>query len=65
MFIPGAIPADAAARCLEDFQSMQAEANRFREYMRVTVDGARRANVLPGTIRDLLRTTRLDFDWER
>ena len=33
--------------------------------MQRTLDDARRANVLPGTIRDLLRTNRLEFDWDR
>jgi hypothetical protein len=65
LFTPGALPADAAARCIDDFQAMVAEANRFREDMRVTLREARRASVLPGTIRDLLRQKRLDFDWER
>ena len=33
--------------------------------MRRAIDDARRANVLPGTVRDLLRQNRLEFDWER
>jgi hypothetical protein len=44
---------------------MRTEMNRFRDYMRTAVGDARRANVLPGTIRDALRTKRLNFDWER
>ncbi len=63
MFTPGAIPGDAAAGCIQYYQSMQTEMNKFREYMRAAVDGARRANVLPGTIRDTLRARRLNFDW--
>ena len=31
---------------------------------REALTGARRANVLPGTIRDVLRTSRLDFEWQ-
>jgi S1-C subfamily serine protease len=65
VFTPGAMPADAAARCADDFQSMLAKANRFREDMRGTLRDARRASVLPGTIRDRLRQNRLEFDWER
>jgi S1-C subfamily serine protease len=60
-----AVPGDAAAGCVEYFQSMRTEMNRFRDYMRTAVGDARRANVLPGTIRDALRTKRLNFDWER
>ena len=33
--------------------------------MKRAMDDARRANVLPGTVRDLLRTNRLEFDWDR
>jgi hypothetical protein len=33
--------------------------------MQRAIEDARRANVLPGTGRDLLRTNRLEFDWER
>jgi hypothetical protein len=65
VFTPGAIPADAAARCSEDFQALQGEANRFRENMRAALQDARRAGVLPGTVREALRNNRLDFDWER
>jgi hypothetical protein len=31
--------------------------------MKTTVEEARRANVLPGTIRDTLRSKRLNFDY--
>jgi S1-C subfamily serine protease len=63
MFTPGAIPGDAAAGCVQYFQAMQTEMNKFRDFMRGTLDQARRANVLPGTIRDTLRARRLNFDW--
>jgi hypothetical protein len=33
--------------------------------MRTSVENARRANVLPGTVRDTLRSKRLQFDWDR
>jgi hypothetical protein len=33
--------------------------------MQRAIIDARRASVLPGTVRDLLRQNRLDFDWER
>lgn len=63
MFAPGAIPGDAAAGCIDYYQSMQTEMNKFRDFMRTTVQDARRAGVLPGTIRDTLRSKRLDYEW--
>jgi S1-C subfamily serine protease len=65
MFTPGGIPGDAAAGCIDYFQSMQSEMNKFRDHMRTAVQEARRANVLPGTIRDTQRSKRLQFDWDR
>jgi hypothetical protein len=66
IFAPGGIPGDAAAGCIEYFQSMSAEMNRFRDYMRQTMQAARRANMLPGTVRDALRAKRLQSDaWDR
>ena len=42
------------------------DVKQFRALMQRAIDdAARRANVLPGTVRDLLRTNRLEFDWER
>ena len=63
IFTPGAIPGDAAAGCVEYYQSMQTEANRFRDFMRSALQDARRASVLPGTIRDTLRAKRLNHEW--
>ena len=63
VFTPGALPADAAAGCSDYYQAMQNEANKFRDYLRTAVQEARRANVLPGTIRDTLRAKRLNHDW--
>lgn len=63
VFTPGALPGDAAAGCIEYFQEMQAAIDKFRDYMRSAVQDARRANVLPGTIRDTLRSKRLVHDW--
>jgi S1-C subfamily serine protease len=63
---PGAIPGDAAAGCIDYYQSLLTEINKFRDYMRSAVQDARRASVLPGTIRDTLRSKRLQSDaWER
>jgi S1-C subfamily serine protease len=66
IFAPGGIPGDAAAGCSEYYQSMTAEMNKFRDYMRQTMQSARRAGILPGTIRDTLRSKRLQSDaWDR
>lgn len=66
VFTPGAIPGDAAAGCIDFYQSMLTEINKLRDYMRSAVQDARRANVLPGTIRDTLRSKRLQSDaWDR
>jgi hypothetical protein len=59
----GGKPGNAAAGCAEEHQSMLAEINRFRDFMRTAVQDARSANVLPGTIRDTLRSKRLNFDY--
>lgn len=66
VFAPGAIPGDAAAGCIDYYQSITTEMNKFRDYMRQTIQGARRANLLPGTIRDTLQSKRLNSDaWDR
>jgi S1-C subfamily serine protease len=66
VFAPGAIPGDAAAGCADYYQTMTTEMNKFRDYMRQTIQGARRANLLPGTVRDTLRSKRLQSDaWDR
>jgi len=44
---------------------MDTDAKKFKTLMQQLLDDARRAGVLPGTIRDALRQNRLDFDWER
>ncbi|MDP2321392.1 MAG: trypsin-like peptidase domain-containing protein [Acidobacteriota bacterium] len=51
--------------CATFVTGVQAEANRVRAAMRGALDSARRAGVLPGTIRDALQANRLEFDWDR
>jgi S1-C subfamily serine protease len=63
LFVAGGIPTDAGAGCVDYFQSMQREMNKFRDYLKSAVQDARRANVLPGTIRDTLRSRRLNHEW--
>jgi hypothetical protein len=65
VFVPGGggLPGNAAAGCAEEYQSMLAEINRFRDVMRTAVQDARSANVLPGTVRATLSSKRLNFDY--
>lgn len=66
VFVAGGIPGDAAAGCTAYYQSMTTEMNKFRDFMRQTMQAARRASILPGTIRDTLRSKRLQSDaWDR
>ena len=65
LLVPRGMPEDAGNGCPEFYREMVSSANQFRTLMRKAIDDARRANVLPGTGRDLLRQNRLEFDWER
>ncbi len=65
LLVPRGIPGDAAAGCTTYFAGMDSDVKQFRGVMQRMLDDARRANVLPGTVRDLLRTNRLDFEWDR
>lgn len=65
MLAPRGLPNDAAAGCTNYFRDMDNSVKQFRTLMQRTLEDARRASVLPGTVRDLLRTHRLDFDWDR
>ena len=59
------MPNNAGSGCPEYFQEMERATKEFRSLMQRALNDARRANVLPGTVRDELRQNRLDFDWER
>jgi len=65
LLVPRGMPADAGNGCPEYYKEMESGARRFHDLMRRAIDEARRANVLPGTGRDLLRQNRLEFEWER
>jgi S1-C subfamily serine protease len=65
MLVPRAMPGDAGAGCPGYYADMESSVKQFRSLMQRAIDDARRANVLPGTGRDLLRANRLEFDWER
>ena len=65
MLVPRAMPNDAGAGCPGYYAEMESTVKQFRTLMKRAIEDARRANVLPGTARDLLRTNRLEFDWER
>lgn len=63
--LAGTLPPNAGAGCGNLYGALQSETTRFRDVMRSTLADARRANVLPGTVRDILRRNRLDFEWDR
>ena len=68
MLTPRAItPAQAGGGTCPSFLiEFQKQANRLGQEMRTALEGARRAGVLPGVVRDALRTNRLAFDgWDR
>jgi hypothetical protein len=65
MMVPRGLPSDAGAGCSSYFAAMDSDVKQFKGLMQKTISDARRANVLPGTIRDALRSNRLDFEWER
>jgi S1-C subfamily serine protease len=65
LLVPRGIPGDAAAGCTSYFAGMDSDVKQFHVLMRRVLADARRANILPGTIRDLLRANRLNFDWDR
>ncbi|HEX6162332.1 MAG TPA: S1C family serine protease [Vicinamibacterales bacterium] len=59
------MPNNAAAGCSEYYGEIERAIREYRSLMQRALNDARRANVLPGTVRDLLRQNKLDFDWER
>jgi S1-C subfamily serine protease len=65
MLVPRGMPNDAGAGCPGYYADLESSVKQFRALMQRAIDEARRANVLPGTGRELLRTNRLEFDWER
>ena len=65
VLVPRGVPDGAAAGCTSYYTALEGNIKQFHEVMRTSVNNARRAGVLPGTIRDLLRTNKLEFDWTR
>lgn len=68
MLTPRAItPAQAGGgTCWTFLIEFQKEASRLAQEMKAALEDARHAGVLPGVVRDALRTNRLEFDgWER
>jgi S1-C subfamily serine protease len=63
LLAPRGLPPDAGAGCGSYYKAMDGDIKEFRGLMQRLLSDARRANVLPGTIRDQLRANRLDFDW--
>jgi Trypsin-like peptidase domain len=65
LLVPRGMPSDAGRGCSSYYADLESNAQQLRTFMRRAIEDARRANVLPGTGRDLLRQNRLEFDWER
>lgn len=65
VLVPRGIPGDAGAGCIAFYQAVQSDIRQFQGLMQRAVNDARRSSVLPGTIRDVLRANRLDFEWDR
>ena len=65
VLVPRGIPTDAAAGCISYYSELESNIKKFRGLMQRLLTDARRANVLPGTIRDQLRSNQLEFDWDR
>jgi S1-C subfamily serine protease len=60
---PRGLPGDAGAGCTNFYSGMESDIKQFRGLMQRLLGDARRANVLPGTIREGLRTNHLEFEW--
>lgn len=65
MLVPGGMPANSGAGCPSYYSTMESQMKQFQGLMRTTLSDARHADVLPGTIRDLLRANHLEFEWDR
>lgn len=63
VLVPRALAPNAAAGCVNYFTAVESDIKQFRGLMQKVTNDARRASVLPGTIRDQLRANRLDFEW--
>lgn len=63
VLVPRGIAGDAAAGCISYYSALESDIKQFRGLMQRVLTDARRANVLPGTVRDQLRGNKLDFDW--
>jgi S1-C subfamily serine protease len=65
LLVPRGLPNDAGAGCSSYFQAVHSDVKQFHGLMQRAVSDARRSSVLPGTVREVLRSNRLEFDWDR
>jgi S1-C subfamily serine protease len=65
VLVPRGMPADAAGGCTSYYSSLESNITQFKGLMQQLLRDARQAGVLPGTVRDALRQSRLEFDWDR
>jgi S1-C subfamily serine protease len=59
------LPPDASAGCTKFFAAFEDNVKTFQGQMRQLLAQSRRADLPPGTIRDTLRTNKLDYEWEK
>ncbi len=66
VFSPRAMPTPVPQQCNTYLSTFKAEADRFSGLMRAALESARRTGVLPGVVRETLRSRRLQFEgWDR
>jgi len=65
IMVPAAVSANLNSNCSSFFTGIKSNVDQFRNAMREIIAATRRADLLPGTVRDVLRSNQLDFEWDR
>jgi S1-C subfamily serine protease len=65
IMVPGALSATINANCSSFLTGIKSNVDQFRNAMKEIIAASRRAGLLPGTVRDVLRSNQLDFEWDR
>ena len=63
LFDPKAMKGVVAEGCSAQFANIRSAANQVRDQVTAAAEAARRAGVYPGTIRETLQQSRLDYSW--
>ena len=64
IMVPGEVSANVNANCSNFFNGIKSNVDQFRNAMKDIITATRRADLLPGTVRDVLRSNQLDFRWD-